>query len=145
MLDDTRDFIRKSPAVAIGIAAVAGFALLRRDQDRPRRCRRWHRLEAPGTELTWTRKGRIRARSSIGDLFGRLIDDGKSYAKAEIDVYRQVALHRAGAGERAASSRSWPEQILLLSALTALIIGAVLGLSASHRRPGSQVSPSPPC
>lgn len=29
LLDDTRDFIRKSPAVAIGIAAVAGFALLR--------------------------------------------------------------------------------------------------------------------
>jgi len=29
ILDDTRDFIRKSPAVAIGIAAVAGFALLR--------------------------------------------------------------------------------------------------------------------
>jgi len=27
--DDTRDFVRKSPAVAIGIAAVAGFALIR--------------------------------------------------------------------------------------------------------------------
>jgi ElaB/YqjD/DUF883 family membrane-anchored ribosome-binding protein len=29
MLDDTRDFVRKSPAIAIGIAAVAGFALVR--------------------------------------------------------------------------------------------------------------------
>jgi len=29
LLDDTRDFVRKSPAVAIGIAAVAGFALMR--------------------------------------------------------------------------------------------------------------------
>jgi hypothetical protein len=28
-LDDTRDFVRRSPAVAIGIAAVAGFALIR--------------------------------------------------------------------------------------------------------------------
>jgi ElaB/YqjD/DUF883 family membrane-anchored ribosome-binding protein len=27
--DDTRDFVRKSPVVAIGIAAVAGFALIR--------------------------------------------------------------------------------------------------------------------
>jgi ElaB/YqjD/DUF883 family membrane-anchored ribosome-binding protein len=27
--DDTRDFVRKSPAIAIGIAAVAGFALIR--------------------------------------------------------------------------------------------------------------------
>jgi len=29
LIDDTRDFVRKSPAVAIGIAAVAGFALMR--------------------------------------------------------------------------------------------------------------------
>ena len=29
ILDDTKDFVRKSPAVAIGIAAVAGFALIR--------------------------------------------------------------------------------------------------------------------
>ena len=27
--DDTRDFVRKSPVIAIGIAAVAGFALIR--------------------------------------------------------------------------------------------------------------------
>jgi len=29
IVDDTRDFIRKSPGIAIGIAAVAGFALMR--------------------------------------------------------------------------------------------------------------------
>ena len=29
ILDDTRDFVRKSPAIAIGLAAVAGFALIR--------------------------------------------------------------------------------------------------------------------
>jgi len=29
IIDNTRDFVRKSPAVAIGIAAVAGFALMR--------------------------------------------------------------------------------------------------------------------
>ncbi len=29
IVDDTRDFIRKSPVVAIGIAAVVGFALIR--------------------------------------------------------------------------------------------------------------------
>jgi ElaB/YqjD/DUF883 family membrane-anchored ribosome-binding protein len=27
--DDTRDFVRKSPMIAIGVAAVAGFALIR--------------------------------------------------------------------------------------------------------------------
>jgi ElaB/YqjD/DUF883 family membrane-anchored ribosome-binding protein len=29
IFDDTRDFVRKSPVIAIGIAAVAGFALIR--------------------------------------------------------------------------------------------------------------------
>lgn len=29
ILDDTKDFVRKSPVVAIGLAAVAGFALIR--------------------------------------------------------------------------------------------------------------------
>ncbi|HYD13894.1 MAG TPA: hypothetical protein VEC11_13680 [Allosphingosinicella sp.] len=29
ILDDTRDFVRKSPGIAIGIAAVAGFMLVR--------------------------------------------------------------------------------------------------------------------
>jgi ElaB/YqjD/DUF883 family membrane-anchored ribosome-binding protein len=29
IVDDTKDFVRKSPVVAIGIAAVAGFALIR--------------------------------------------------------------------------------------------------------------------
>lgn len=29
LIDDTRDFVRKSPGVALGIAAVAGFALVR--------------------------------------------------------------------------------------------------------------------
>ena len=29
LVDDTREFVRKSPGIAIGIAAVAGFALMR--------------------------------------------------------------------------------------------------------------------
>jgi ElaB/YqjD/DUF883 family membrane-anchored ribosome-binding protein len=29
LIDDTRDFVRNSPAIAIGIAAIAGFALIR--------------------------------------------------------------------------------------------------------------------
>jgi ElaB/YqjD/DUF883 family membrane-anchored ribosome-binding protein len=29
IIDDTRDFVRKSPVIAIGLAAVAGFALIR--------------------------------------------------------------------------------------------------------------------
>ena len=66
---------------------------------------------------------------SIGDLFGRLIDDGKSYAKAEIDLYRQIALHRAGRA-RSGLIALIAGAVLLLSSLTALILGLVLGLAA---------------
>jgi fatty acid desaturase len=31
----------------------------------------------------------------IGDLFGRLIDDGKAYAQAEVDLVRARAEHQA--------------------------------------------------
>ena len=32
---------------------------------------------------------------SIGDLFGRLVEDGRAYARAEIDLIKQIARHRA--------------------------------------------------
>ena len=80
---------------------------------------------------------------SIGDLFGRLIDDGKSYAKAEIDLYRQIALHRA-ARARAGLIALAAGAVLLFSSLTALILGLVLGL-AGGSGPGWRASPSPRC
>lgn len=66
---------------------------------------------------------------SIGDLFGRLVDDGKIYAKAEIDLYREIALHRAGRA-RTGLIALVAGAVLLLSSLTALILGLVLGLAA---------------
>ena len=66
---------------------------------------------------------------SIGDLFGRLIDDGRSYARAEIDLYKQIALHRAGRA-RTGLVALVAGAVLLLSSLTALILGFVLGLAA---------------
>ena len=66
---------------------------------------------------------------SIGDLFGRLADDGRAYARAEIDLYRQIALHRAGRA-RAGLIALVAGGVLLLSSLTALIIGLVLWLAA---------------
>jgi len=65
---------------------------------------------------------------SIGDLFGRLVDDGRTYAKAEIDLYRQIALHRAGRA-RTGLVALVAGAVLLLSSLTALILGLVLGLA----------------
>ncbi|HYJ51926.1 MAG TPA: phage holin family protein [Allosphingosinicella sp.] len=66
---------------------------------------------------------------SIGDLFGRLIDDGKAYARAEVDLYRQIAVHRAGRA-RSGMVLLGAGAALLVAALIALTIGAVLGLAA---------------
>jgi len=66
---------------------------------------------------------------SIGDLFGRLIEDGRTYARAEVDLLKQIARHRA---ERARTGLILlvGGGVLLLSSLTALILGLVLGLAA---------------
>ena len=65
---------------------------------------------------------------SIGDLIGRLLDDGRSYARAEIDLIRQIARHRA-ARARTGLIMLAAGAVLALSALTALILGLVLGLA----------------
>ena len=65
---------------------------------------------------------------SVGDLIGRLIEDGRTYARAEIDLLKEIARHRA---ERARTGLILlvGGGVLLLSSLTALILGSVLGLA----------------
>ena len=65
---------------------------------------------------------------SIGDLVNRLIDDGRSYARAEVDLLKQIARHRAGRA-RSGLILVAAGAVLLLSSLTALILGLVLGLA----------------
>ena len=81
---------------------------------------------------------------SIGALFGRLAEDGRAYAKAELDLYRQIARHRA-ARARNGLIALIAGAVLLLSSLTALIFGLVLWLAGADRRRCSPASPSPPC
>ena len=38
---------------------------------------------------------------SIGDLFGRLVEDGRGYAEAELELYRAIAEYRALRARRA--------------------------------------------
>ena len=66
---------------------------------------------------------------SVGDLIGRLIEDGRTYARAEIDLLKEIARHRA---ERARTGLILlvAGGVLLLSSLTALILGSVLELAA---------------
>jgi len=65
---------------------------------------------------------------SIGALFGRLAEDGRAYAKAELNLYRQIARHRA-ARARNGLIALIAGAVLLLSSLTALIFGLVLWLA----------------
>lgn len=65
---------------------------------------------------------------SIGDLFGRLVEDGRAYARAELDLVRQIARHRA-ARARSGLIALALGGVLLLSSLTALVLALVLGLA----------------
>ena len=65
---------------------------------------------------------------SIGDLVGRLVEDGREYARAEIGLYKQIARYRAGRARNGLILLA-AGAVLGLSALTALILGFVLGLA----------------
>lgn len=65
---------------------------------------------------------------SIGDLFGRLIEDGRHYARAEVDLLKRIARHRAGRARNGLIALA-AGGVLLFSALIALILGLVLGLA----------------
>ena len=65
---------------------------------------------------------------SIGDLVGRLIEDGRAYARAEIDLCKEIARHRAGRARNGLIALV-VGAVLGWFALTALVIGALLGLA----------------
>lgn len=65
---------------------------------------------------------------SIGDLVGRLVEDGRAYAEAEIELYKTIARYRAIRARKAlvALAIGW---FLLFAAMTALVIAAMVSLS----------------
>lgn len=65
---------------------------------------------------------------SIGELFNRLVEDGRAYARAEIDLIRQIARHRAARAKSGAILLGVGVTLLLCS-LTALVLALVLGLA----------------
>jgi len=46
------------------------------------------------------------ADASIGDLFHQLVDDGKSFARSEANLYKQISPGTASARPRTGSLRS---------------------------------------
>lgn len=65
---------------------------------------------------------------TIGELVGRLVEDGRAYAEAEIELYTAIAKYRAVRARRAlvALAIGW---FLLFAAMTALVIAAMVSLS----------------
>ena len=63
----------------------------------------------------------------IGQLFSQLVDDGKSYARAEVAFYKAKAADKAGPVKKAAIFGG-AAVTLALSAVTALLVGLILSL-----------------
>ena len=65
---------------------------------------------------------------SLGDLFGRLADDGRAYVKAEAGLYKTIALRRADKAKIGAAALV-VGALLILAALIVLLVGLALGLA----------------
>ena len=65
---------------------------------------------------------------TIGELVSRLVEDGRAYARAELDLVKRIAKHRAGKAKSGAVLLGIGITLLLCS-LTALVLALVLGLA----------------
>jgi fumarate reductase subunit D len=63
----------------------------------------------------------------IGQLFSQLVDDGKRYARAEVELYKAKAADKAEPVKWAAIFGG-AALTLVLSAVTALLVGLILAL-----------------
>ena len=68
------------------------------------------------------------ADSSIGDLFGQLVDDGRSMVRAEVGLYKQIALYRAGKAKLGIAALVGGG-LLAYAGLIAFLVGLVMGLA----------------
>ena len=65
---------------------------------------------------------------SIGELLGRLVEDGRAYVKAEVRVYRTIAARRAARARNGLITLALGA-VLLITSVTALLLGLVLWLN----------------
>ena len=65
--------------------------------------------------------------SSLGDLFHQLVDDGRSVVKAEVNLYKQIGLYRAGKAKSGLIAFV-AGGLLAFSALIAFMVSLVMGL-----------------
>ncbi len=65
---------------------------------------------------------------SIGELLGRLADDGRTFVKAEIGVYKAIVARRAARARNGLIALA-VGAVLMIASITALLLGLVLWLS----------------
>ena len=75
-----------------------------------------------------TRLAEDPADSSIADLLHQLVEDGRSYASAEADLYKQIALYRVGKAKNGIIALV-ASGFLAYAALIAFLVGLVIGLA----------------
>ncbi len=66
--------------------------------------------------------------NSIKDLFSQLVDDGRSLVRAEVGLYKQVALYRVGKAKIGLAALV-AGGLLAYAALIAFLVGLVMGLA----------------
>jgi hypothetical protein len=66
--------------------------------------------------------------ATIGALVSRLVEDGRAYARAEVELVKRIAKHRAAKAKSGAMLVGIGVTLLLCS-LTALVLALVLGLA----------------
>ena len=75
-----------------------------------------------------SREGKDGNEASIGDLFGRLADDGRAFVKAEADLYKAIALRRAGKAQNGLIAMALA-LMLAEAAVVVLLVGIALALA----------------
>lgn len=63
--------------------------------------------------------------NSIGDLFHKLVDEGKTLVGAEVNLYKQIALYRAGKAKTGVVALV-AGGLLAFTALIALMVGIMM-------------------
>ena len=65
---------------------------------------------------------------SIGELLGRLAEDGRAFVKAEVGVFRAIAARRAARARNGLIALAIGA-VLMIASITALLLGLVLWLA----------------
>lgn len=66
--------------------------------------------------------------ASIGELFGRLMDDGRTLVRAEVGLYKQIAVYRANKAKLGVAALV-AGGLLAYAGLIAFLVGLVIGLT----------------